>query len=91
MYHNKIRKNKENISVIRSRTQLLTQCCEKIIFDPKTFKVDFEEYSKTKIDIEESYLFKVIQFLNNKINNSSNQFLTALLRIFRKIISITLS
>ena len=88
----KIRKNKENISVIRSRTQLLnTMIARKLYFDPKTFKVDFEEYSKTKIDIEQSYLFKVIQFLNNKINNSSNQFLTALLRIFRKIISITLS
>ena len=88
----KIRKNKENISVIRSRTQLLnTMIARKLYFDPKTFKVDFEEYSKTKIDIEESYLFKVIQFLNNKINNSSNKFLTALLKILRKIISITLS
>ena len=88
----KIRKNEENVSVTRSRTQLLnTMIARKLYFDPKTFKVDTEDYSKTKIEIEKSYTFKVIQFLNNKINNSSNQFLTALLRIFRKIISITLS
>ena len=46
----------------------------KLYFDPQTFKVDIQEYSKTKIEIEKSYTFKVINLLNNKINNSSNQF-----------------
>ena len=63
----------------------------KLYFDPQTFKVDIEEYSKTKLEIEKSYKFKVINLLNNKINNSSNQFLSTLFKIFRKIISITLS
>ena len=87
-----IRKNEENVSVIRSRTQLLnTMIARKLYFDPQTFKVDIQEYSKTKIEIEKSYTFKVINLLNNKINNSSNQFLSTLFKIFRKIISITLS
>ena len=87
----KIRKNEENVSVTRSRTQLLnTMIARKLYFDPKTFKVDTEDYSKTKIEIEKSYTFKAINLLNNKINNSSNQFLNALLKIFRKIISIIL-
>tara|TARA_X000000950_G_scaffold271686_1_gene353167 strand:- start:8442 stop:9302 length:861 start_codon:yes stop_codon:yes gene_type:complete len=86
-----IRKNEENVSVTRSRTQLLnTMIARKLYFDPQTFKVDIEEYSKTKIEIEKSYTFKVINLLNNKINNSSNQFLSTLFKIFRKIISITL-
>ena len=87
-----IRKNEENVSVTRSRTQLLnTMIARKLYFDPQTFKVDIQEYSKTKIEIEKSYTFKVINFLNSKINISRNQFLTTLLKIFRKIISITLS
>ena len=46
----KIRKNKENISVIRSRTQLLnTMIARKLYFDPKTFKVDFESTQKPKL------------------------------------------
>ena len=86
-----IRKNEENVSVTRSRTQLLnTMIARKLYFDPQTFKVDIEEYSKTKIEIEKSYTFKVINLLNNKINNSSNQFLSTLFKIFKKIISITL-
>ena len=88
----KIRKNEENVSVTKSRTQLLnTMIARKLYSNPKTFKVNIEEYSKTKIEIEKSYTFKVINLLNNKINNSSNQFLSTLFKIFRKIISITLS
>ena len=88
----KIRKNKENISVTRSQTQLLnTMIARKLYSNPKTFKVNIEEYSKTKNEIEKSYIFKLINLLNSKINISSNQFLTALLKIFRKIISINLS
>ena len=88
----KIRKNEENVSVTRSRTQLLnTMIARKLYFDTQTFKVDIEEYSKTKIEIEKSYTFKLINLLNNKINNSSNQFLSTLFKTFRKIISITLS
>tara|TARA_B100001939_G_scaffold310873_1_gene293096 strand:- start:1666 stop:2523 length:858 start_codon:yes stop_codon:yes gene_type:complete len=87
----KIRKNEENVSVTRSRTQLLnTMIARKLYFDPQTFKVNIEEYSKTKTEIENSYKFKVINLLNNKINNSSNQLLNTLFKIFRKIISITL-
>ncbi len=88
----KIRKNEENVSVTKSRTQLLnTMIARKLYSNPKTFKVNIEEYSKTKIEIEKSYTFKVINLLNNKINNSSNQFLSTLFKIFRKIISIALS
>ncbi len=88
----KIRKNEENVSVTRSRTQLLnTMIARKLYFNPKTVKVDIGEYSKTKIEIENSYIFKVLNFLNNKINNSSNQFSNAFLKILRKTISTILS
>ena len=88
----KIRKNQENVSVTKSRTQLLnTMIARKLYFNPKTFKVETKNYLKTKTEIEKSYTFKVINLLNNKINNSSNQFISTLFRILRKIISITLS
>ena len=71
----KIRKNEENVSVTRSRTQLLnTMIARKLYSNPKTFKVNIEEYSKTKIKIKKSFKFKLINLLNSKINISSNQF-----------------
>lgn len=88
----KIRKNEENVSVTRSRIQLLnTMIARKLYFNPETFKVNHEDYSKTKIEIEKSYSFKIINFLSNKINNSRNQLLNTFFKILRKIITITIN
>ncbi len=63
----------------------------KLYFNPETFKVNLEDYSNTKIEIEKSYSFKIINFLSNKINNSRNQLLNTFFKILRKIITITIN
>lgn len=87
----KIRKNEENVSVTRSRTQLLnTMIARGLYQDQNLKKVNINDYNNYIETTESSMEFKIIDFLNNKINNSKSGLLKNLCKVLRKIITITL-
>jgi glycosyltransferase involved in cell wall biosynthesis len=87
----KIRKNEENVSVTRSRTQLLnTMIARRLYQDQNLKKVNINDYNHYIETTENSMEFKIIDFLNNKINNSKSGLLKNLCKVLRKIITITL-
>ena len=87
----KIRKNEENVSVTRSRTQLLnTMIARGLYQDQNLKKVNINDYNHYKEKTKNSMEFKIIDFLNNKINNSKSGLLKNLCKVLKKIITITL-
>ena len=86
----KIRKNEENVSVTRSRTQLLnTMIARGLYQDQNLKKVNINDYNHYKEKTKNSMEFKIIDFLNNKINNSKSGLLKNLCKVLKKIITIT--
>jgi len=53
-------------------------------------KVNINDYNHYKEKTKNSMVFKIIDFLNNKINNSKSGLLKNLCKVLRKIITITL-
>jgi glycosyltransferase involved in cell wall biosynthesis len=87
----KIRKNSENVSVTSSRTQLInTMIARRLYQNQNLKKVNINDYNHYKEKTKNSMVFKIIDFLNNKINNSKSGLLKNLCKVLRKIITITL-
>lgn len=87
----KIRKNSENVSVTSSRTQLInTMIARRLYQNQNLKKININDYNHCKEKTKNSMVFKIIDFLNNKINNSKSGLLKNLCKVLRKIITITL-